>query len=391
MYMKFLKMLILLALILFLLVDSPQIQANPDTQVDLRLYKGSFPKKSMEKISVTTSYYLKPMFSGTVILDSDLKEEKEEIKKVFSLLDLKLITQAKWGWKKGKRTKKFQVITLDNREFLLQFYQLDKNDNFKLEVIEKANKNTKKLLEAEIILPQERTSVFGFENSAGDPYFISLQRGRDKKIIGKEPLLIASIKRPKLIRRIIPKYPKEALRDQISGKVLLECTTDVYGRVTELSVKEGLPILSQAAIEAVKQWVYEPFIINKEPREVKFTVTINFNLSGKKKAETVQSLEKTSKKNQALSREQLIENLRKQEFKGEPMDFEFENADLKNVICFLSKITNMKMIIDQEIKAKITCEFKQIPWDKALDFFLRQNHLELVLESSQLIIKKQKK
>jgi len=389
--MKLLKMIILLSLILFLLVNSPYIQANPDTQVDLRLYKGSFPQKSMEKVSVTTSYFLKPMFSGTIILDSDLKEEKEEIKKVFNLLDLKLITQAKWGWKKGKGTKKFQVITLDNREFLLQFYQLDKYDNFKLEVIEKVKEKTKKLLEAEIILPQEKTSIFGFENSAGIPYFISLQRGRDEKIIGKEPLLIASIKRPKLIRRINPKYPKEALREQISGKVVLECTTDIYGRVTKLEVKEGHPILSMAAIEAVKQWVYEPFIINKEPCGVKFSVTINFNLHGGKKTKTVQSLEKISKKNQALSREQLIENLKNQEFGGEPMDFEFENADLKNVINFLSKITNMKMSMDQEIKAKITCKFKQVPWDKALAFFLQQNHLELVLEKDHLKIRKLKK
>ncbi|MCK4836110.1 MAG: energy transducer TonB, partial [Candidatus Aminicenantes bacterium] len=263
--MRLFKFLILLFLILFLLVSSPPILANPDTQVDLRLYKGSFPQKSTDKVSVTTSYYLKPMFSGTIILDSNLKEEKEEIKKVFNLLDLKLITQAKWGWKQGRKTKKFQVITLDNREFLLQFFQLDKNDNFKLEVIEKANEKAKKLLEAEIILPQERTSIFGFENSAGRPYFISLQRGRDREITGKESLMVASIKRPRLIKRVQPKYPKEALKKNISGKVILECTTDIYGKVTTLDLIEGHPILSQAAIEAVKQWVYEPYILNKEP------------------------------------------------------------------------------------------------------------------------------
>lgn len=389
--MKLLKFLILLILILFLLVSSPPILANPDIQVDLRLYKGSFPQKSMDKVSVTTDYYLKPMFSGTIILDSNLKEEKKEIKKVFNLLDLNLIAQAKWGWKQGRKTKKFQVITLDNREFLLQFFQLDKNDNFKLEVIEKANEKAKKLLEAEIILPQERTSIFGFENSAGRPYFISLQRSRDREIIGKESLMVASIKRPRLIKRVQPKYPKEALKKNISGKVILECTTDIYGRVKKLEVTEGHPLLSQAAKEAVKQWVYEPYILNKEPQGVKFTVLIKFKLAGKKKGKSDQSLEKISKKNAKFSREQLINNLKNNVYSGEPMDLEFENADLKNVIHFLSKISNLKMILDKGITGKVTCKFNQIPWDKALASFLQENHLELVLENNQLKIRKLKK
>ncbi|MCK4943130.1 MAG: TonB family protein [Candidatus Aminicenantes bacterium] len=389
--MKLLKFLILLILILFLVVNSPHILANPDSQVDLRLYKGSFPQKSMDKVSVTTDYYLKPMFSGTIILDSNLKEEKEEIKKVFNLLDLKLITQAKWGWKQGRKTKKFQVITLDNREFLLQFFQLDKNDNFKLEVIEKTKEKAKKLLEVEIILPQERTSIFGFENSAGRPYFISFQRGKDREITGKESLMVASIKRPRLIKKVQPKYPKEALKKNISGKVILECTMDIYGRVKKLEVTEGHPLLSQAAKEAVKQWVYEPYILNEEPQGVKFTVLIKFNLAGKKKSKSDQSLKKISKKNAKFTREQLINNLKNNTFSGEPMDLEFENADLKNVIHFLSKISNLKMTLDKGITGKVTCKFNQIPWDKALASFLQENRLELVLENNQFKIRKLKK
>jgi len=395
--MKLFKFLILLILILFLVVNSPPILANPDTQVDLRLYKGTFSQKSVNKVSVTTDYYLKPMFSGTIILDSNLKEEKEEIKKVFNLLDLKLITQAKWGWKKGKKYKNYQVISLDNREFILHFSQLEKQDNFKLEVIKKSTEKTKKsfilkkLLEAEIILPQERTSIFGFENSAGNPYFISLQRGKDRGISGKESLMVASIKCPRLIKKVQPAYPKEALEKNISGKVILECTTDIYGRVKKLEVTEGHPLLSQAAKEAVKQWVYEPYILNKEPQGVKFTVLIKFNLAGKKEGKSDQSLEKISKKNEKFTRKQLIDNLKNNTYGGEPMDFEFENADLKNVILFLSEISNLKMILDKGITGKVTCKFNQIPWDKALASFLQENRLELVLENNQLKIRKLKK
>ena len=380
--------IILLLVLCFFILFSVQSFANPDTRVDLRLYKGSFSKKPDDRITVTTSYFLRPISPETYILDPNLKEEREEIKKVFNLLDLKLITQAKWGWKEGKKTKKFHIITLDNREFFLQFFQLDKNDSFKLEVLEKNSGKENKLLEAEIILPQEKTSIFGFENSAGDPYFISLQRGKDEDIPGKEPLMMASIKRPKLIRKVEPKYPKEAIIKKISGRVILECTTDVYGRVTKLDLIEGNPVLSKAATDALRQWVYEPYIVNNKPVGVKFTVTITFHFNGKDKDE---SPEKKPEANPALTREQLMKNLKNQKFRGEPMDFEFLNADLKDVIHFFSKVTNLKMNLDGNVKGKTTYKFKQIPWDKALAIFLRDNGLEIILSDGELKIRKKNK
>jgi TonB family protein len=390
--MKPIKFFMMPVLILFFWIHFPfQISANPDIQVDLRLYKGTFSTKREDKITVTTSYFLRPISPETYMLDPNLKEEREEIKKVFNLLELKLITQAKWGWKEGKKTKKFQIITLDNREFVLQFFQLDKNDTFKLEVLEKNSGKEKKLLEAEIILPKEKTSIFGFENSAGDPYFISLQRGKDEDIQGKEPLMVASIKRPKLIRKIEPKYPKEALLNKISGRVILQCTTDIYGRVTKVDLIEGDPVLSKAAIEALSQWIYEPYIVNNKPTEVKFTVITTFHLNGKEKGQKEKSPEKRSEANPAITQKQLIINLRNQTFTGEPMDFEFLNADLKNVIQFLSTVTNLNMNLDRNVKGKVTCKFKQMPWDKALAIFLRDNGLEIILSDGQLRIKKQKK
>ncbi|MGB9836450.1 MAG: energy transducer TonB [Candidatus Saccharicenans sp.] len=99
--------------------------------------------------------------------------------------------------------------------------------------------------------------------------------------IGKEeePVrVMGEIKQPKLLHRVEPVYPDIAVKARVEGTVILEATTDIYGRVQNIRVMRSVPLLDQAAIEAVRQWVYEPMIINGRPRSVTFTVTIIFKL-----------------------------------------------------------------------------------------------------------------
>jgi len=86
------------------------------------------------------------------------------------------------------------------------------------------------------------------------------------------------IKPPKLIKKVDPFYPESARKAEIEGTVILEATTDEYGRVKKTRVLRSIPELDQAAMDAVKQWVYEPIIIDKKPRGVIFTVTVVFKL-----------------------------------------------------------------------------------------------------------------
>jgi TonB family protein len=86
------------------------------------------------------------------------------------------------------------------------------------------------------------------------------------------------IRPPKLLKSVAPDYPKAAREAGIEGVVILEATTDIYGRVVSCKVLKSIPILDQAAIDAVRQWVYEPLIIHNKPRGVKFTVTVRFTL-----------------------------------------------------------------------------------------------------------------
>jgi protein TonB len=81
-----------------------------------------------------------------------------------------------------------------------------------------------------------------------------------------------------LIKKVDPVYPEAARKAGIQGIVLLEATTDEQGNVAAVRVLKSIPELDQAAIDALKQWKYEPVIVEGKPKGVAFTVTINFRL-----------------------------------------------------------------------------------------------------------------
>jgi protein TonB len=82
-----------------------------------------------------------------------------------------------------------------------------------------------------------------------------------------------------LIHDVSPTYPPEAGRARIEGTVVLLAVIAKDGTVQDVRVESGLPVLAQAAIDAVKQWRYKPYLLNGEPIEVDSQITINFTLS----------------------------------------------------------------------------------------------------------------
>lgn len=95
---------------------------------------------------------------------------------------------------------------------------------------------------------------------------------------GEKPpfLAMGDIKPPKLIKKVEPDYPLDAKEAGIEGTVIVETTIDIHGRVVNTKVLRSIPQLDQAAMDAVKQWVYEPMIIEGEPKEMTITVTVVF-------------------------------------------------------------------------------------------------------------------
>jgi periplasmic protein TonB len=83
-----------------------------------------------------------------------------------------------------------------------------------------------------------------------------------------------------LIKKVQPNYPPLARQARIQGQVLLQAQISKDGSIENLSLISGHPMLAPAAIEAVRQWRYKPYMLNGEPVAVDTQVVVNFTLSG---------------------------------------------------------------------------------------------------------------
>jgi protein TonB len=83
-----------------------------------------------------------------------------------------------------------------------------------------------------------------------------------------------------LVRRVNPTYPPLARQARIQGQVVLHAVISKDGSIEGLTLVSGHPMLAPAAIDAVKQWKYKPYLLNGEPVEVDTEVQVNFTLSG---------------------------------------------------------------------------------------------------------------
>jgi protein TonB len=81
-----------------------------------------------------------------------------------------------------------------------------------------------------------------------------------------------------LVRKVIPVYPPIARAARISGVVRLIGTIGKDGAIQNLEIVSGHPMLARAALEAVRQWVYKPTLLNGIPVEVVAPIEVNFTL-----------------------------------------------------------------------------------------------------------------
>ena len=113
--------------------------------------------------------------------------------------------------------------------------------------------------------------------------------GYPKNLLGEAMLCIigdeappvrpaGEVRMPRLLKRVEPVYPEIARMSHVQGTVILEAATDIYGRVAAVKVLRSVPLLDAAAVDAVRQWIYEPLVVNGRPRGIVFTVTLRFEL-----------------------------------------------------------------------------------------------------------------
>ena len=84
-----------------------------------------------------------------------------------------------------------------------------------------------------------------------------------------------------LIQKVRPTYPAPAIAARVQGPVGLNALISRGGTIENLRLVSGHPLLAQAAIEAVRQWRYRPYLLNGEPVEVETQITVNFTLGGR--------------------------------------------------------------------------------------------------------------
>jgi TonB family protein len=76
----------------------------------------------------------------------------------------------------------------------------------------------------------------------------------------------------------MPVYPPEAKKAKIQGTVVLDAIIGKDGTVEKLTVVSGPPALQTSSLDAVRQWIYKPFLLNGEPVEVKTTINVVYSL-----------------------------------------------------------------------------------------------------------------
>lgn len=96
----------------------------------------------------------------------------------------------------------------------------------------------------------------------------------------RAPLRVGGkVQAAKIVRQVTPVYPPLARQARISGIVRLEAVISRSGTIESLQVMSGHPLLTQAALDAVRQWVYQPTLLNTVPVEVVTQIEVNFKLA----------------------------------------------------------------------------------------------------------------
>ncbi len=308
------------------------LQASEMLNIKLRVYEAA-KEGTFAPLRFVTSSFLQPTVSATIQTEFELENEREKIKRVFNLENVRLLTEADLKVGGEEQDVARHYFRLNGNEYFLaiRLTEWKGMGQFAIFVNEIVDDKHNNILTTGITLPGGNAAVFGFENRKGQPYFLSFhiasvilpsgeilpppppppppppkkgpktptpppspKKGpqpppppkpsqppteEELKAFAKGAVVaVGEIRPPRLIREVPPVYPKIARQARVEGMVVLGVRTDAKGRVTEVTVLRSIPLLDQAAVDAVRQWIYEPFISEGKATPVIFSVTAIFKL-----------------------------------------------------------------------------------------------------------------
>ncbi len=249
--------------------------------VRIRIFEGSTEAGAPPVTGITSSFSQSGLTEKGE-WDEDPEVQAAGIRKAFNLVNVVFTSADRITWEMGRLSPSTSVLRFPNKADLSLVITPTgvSARKVKIEVFEQNEGTKTNILSTEAGLPKESYTVFGFKDLRGNPYFVALQLGEwDVTPVPSAPVrrLGPKIQPPNLIKKVEPVYPREALDAKIEGNVVLEAQTDIYGRVQSIKILRSVPMLDQAAKDAVRQWVYEPMLIDGKPRGVVFTVTVRFD------------------------------------------------------------------------------------------------------------------
>jgi TonB family protein len=285
------------------------LTASDRLEMKLRVFEGARQGTLSPPESVTTSY-IRPTLTASLEIQAGAgpDKEKEQIQRVFNLRDATLLTEADLVIGEGGQSPDSvrHFFRLNGNAFMIVVLLKESGNPNRFLVLfnEMEADKAKNILTTEMLLAGGHRAVFGFEDRQGKPYFCSfhitgppdrilppppppppappLSRELKKSLGEFESGAVKAwneVKPPRLIKSVQPVYPEEARKGGVTGAVVLNVRTDKQGNVSRVIVlKSDDERLIQAAIDAIKQWKYEPFIQDGQAKEVVFTVTVQFKL-----------------------------------------------------------------------------------------------------------------
>ncbi|ADW69997.1 M56 family metallopeptidase [Granulicella tundricola] len=121
-------------------------------------------------------------------------------------------------------------------------------------------------------------SALALRLNVATPTSTSTLNGKDSNQAGTAKIA-GGVMAGNILTKSQPKYPEQAKKDHIQGAVLLHAIIGKDGTIENLTVISGPQELQTSALDAVRQWVYKPYLLNGEPTEVDTTITVNYSLA----------------------------------------------------------------------------------------------------------------
>ncbi len=288
----------------------------------LSIYQGA-RMGSPPAAGVVSSSYSKPEFFENLGRDEDQARERGLIKTTFNLADVRLVSQGELWLKEAQGIDKMQFARQGAPLLIMEIERLDLSWLHYRITVSEGNGDKKMLVRSAFTVPNSMTMkdavVFGFDDSARSPLFVSLRIGNlyaegagfkkdggqdsakkapgmalaaskeefDRKAREFEKGAVAcrgEIKPPRLISAVDPEYPSAAKTAGIEGVVIFAVKADERGHVIGTLLLRSIPELDAAALDAVRKRVFEPLKIEGRPRACVFTSTVTFRLDAGKPA-----------------------------------------------------------------------------------------------------------